>query len=103
MNNTVMDLEILDRQSEEIKSFFCTMNEVLGYVEEVVKNNKPHLNGEKFLGNKDVCRLLHLSPRTLQEYRDKGIIAFIKLKGKILYRQSDVVKMLSDNFFPVIE
>ncbi len=101
MYNT--DLDILNRQSEEVRIFCLVLSELLDDVETALKNSKPHLNGEKFMDNKDVCRILHLSPRTLQEYRDKGKIAFIKLEGKIIYRQSDIEKMLTNNFFPAIE
>ena len=63
---------------------------------QVLKNRTPHLNGEKFLTNKDVCRMLHVSSRTLQDWRDTGKIPFIRIKGKILYRESDVLKLLDD-------
>jgi excisionase family DNA binding protein len=59
-----------------------------------MKNRTPHLNGEKFLTGKDVCRMLHVSSRTLQEWRKQGKIPFIRLKGKILYRESDALRLL---------
>ncbi len=98
-----MDLDVLSRQSEEVKEYFSALNEILDYVEDALKNSKPHLNGERFLGNSEVCELLHIASRTLQEYRDKGRIAFIKLEGKILYKESDVQKMLADNYYPTFE
>lgn len=53
---------------------------------------------KSFLDNHEVCEMLHLSSRTLQDYRDKGLIAFYKLEGKILYKMSDVRKMLENNY-----
>lgn len=96
-----MDLDIVNHKSQEIKNFFSTLDELLECVEYVVKNNKPHLNGERFLDNRDVCELLHISSRTLQEYRDSGKIAFIKLEGKILYRQSDIERLLMGNYYEI--
>jgi len=34
----------------------------------------------------------------LQQYRDDGLLPFIKLERKILYRESDIGKVLEDNY-----
>ena len=41
---------------------------------------------------------LFLSPRTLQDYRDKNIIPYTQIAGKILYRLSDINRILSENY-----
>ncbi|MDR0895832.1 MAG: helix-turn-helix domain-containing protein [Prevotellaceae bacterium] len=51
------------------------------------------------MDNGEVCKALHLAPRTLQEYRDKRVIPYIKLGGKILYRESNVLRMLEENHY----
>ena len=89
-------MDVLDRKSEAVLSFFTGMDEMLDCIREVLKNRTPHLNGEKFLTGQDVCRMLHISPRTLQEWRSKQIMPFIRLKGKILYRQGDIEKVLAE-------
>ena len=38
------------------------------------------------------------SRRTLQDYRNEGRIAYIQLGGKILYRESDIERMLADSY-----
>jgi excisionase family DNA binding protein len=90
-------MEILDRKSADIASFFTTVDELLDTVKQALKNRTPQLNGEKFLSNRDVCRMLHVSSRTLQDWRDTGKIPFIQIKGKILYKQSEVLKWLQQN------
>ncbi|MDR1582249.1 MAG: helix-turn-helix domain-containing protein [Prevotellaceae bacterium] len=92
-------MDVLDRKSEAILSFFTGMDEMLDCIREALKNRPPHLNGEKFLTNKDVCRMLHVSARTLQEWKTNGVIPYIQLKGKILYRESDIDKVLKNNYF----
>lgn len=87
-------MEILDKKSTEIASFFTGLDELLVTMQQALKDRTPHLNGEKFLSNRDVCRMLHISSRTLQDWRDTGKIPFIQIKGKILYKQSDVLKWL---------
>lgn len=90
-------MEILDKKSTEIASFFTDLDELLDMIKQALKNRTPHLNGEKFLSNHDVCRMLHISSRTLQDWRDTGKISFIQIKGKILYKQSDVIGILNLN------
>lgn len=90
-------MEILDRKSAEINSFFSALDELLATIQQALKNRTPHLNGEKFLSNRDVCRMLQISSRTLQDWRDTGKIPFIQIKGKILYKQSEVLKWLDMN------
>lgn len=90
-------MEILDRKSTEIASFFTAMDELLDTIGQALKNRTPHLNGEKFLSNCNVCQMLQISSRTLQDWRDTGKIPFIQIKGKILYKQSKVLKWLEQN------
>jgi excisionase family DNA binding protein len=90
-------MEILDRKSTDIASFFTAMDELLDMIGQALKNRTPHLNGEKFLSNCDVCQMLQISSRTLQDWRDTGKIPFIQIKGKILYKQSEVLKWLEQN------
>ncbi|MDM1347410.1 helix-turn-helix domain-containing protein [Myroides marinus] len=58
----------------------------------------PLLKGEIYLSGEQVCEMLHISKRTLQQYRDDGLIPFIKLERKILFRESDIRKVLEDNY-----
>jgi hypothetical protein len=92
-------MDVLDKKSEAVISFFTGLDEMLDGIREAMKHRTPHLNGEKFLTNRDVCRMLNISVRTLQEWKTSGIIPCIQLKGKILYRQSDIDKLLKNNYF----
>lgn len=53
------------------------------------------LDGEQLLDNQDLMFLLKVSPRTLQRYRTKGILPFIKLDdGRCYYKATDVHKLI---------
>lgn len=91
-------MEILDRKSIEINSFFTGLDKLLDIIQQTLKSRTPHLNGEKFLSNRDACQMLHISSRTLQDWRDTGKIPFIQIKGKILYKESDILKWVEQNF-----
>ena len=41
---------------------------------------------------------LYISPRTLQDYRDRGIIPYTQFAGKILYKVSDLERMLKNSY-----
>ena len=65
---------------------------------EVADTHKPLFADELFLTGKEVCEQLYISPRTLQDYRDRKIIPYTQFAGKILYRASDLEKMLQENY-----
>lgn len=58
----------------------------------------PLLKGEIYLTGEQVCEMLHISKRTLQQYRDDRLIPFIKIERKILFRESDIIKVLEENY-----
>ena len=60
--------------------------------------DRPTLGGERFLTDKEVSARLKVSRRTLQDYRNNGIIAYYQLGGKILYKESDIERMLAANY-----
>lgn len=48
----------------------------------------------KLMDNYEVCKLLGISQRTLQHYRDADKLAFILFHGKCLYKQEDVEQFI---------
>ena len=47
-----------------------------------------------WLHNGDVCRLLNISKRTLQHYRDTGVLGFSQIGHKCYYKREDVEQLL---------
>ena len=87
-------MELINGNSEIIKDFFQSMEKILGGIGKLAKESRPHLNGEKFLSNREASKCLKVSIRTLQEWRDTGVIPYIQIKGKIIYLQSDIERLL---------
>ena len=58
----------------------------------------PPLNGERFITDREVSARLHVSRRTLQEYRNNGILPYFILAGKVLYREQDVQRLLENSY-----
>ena len=48
----------------------------------------------EFFSTVELAEKLKVSRRSLQQYRDSGLLAFTRLGGKILYRSSDIEKLL---------
>jgi hypothetical protein len=63
--------------------------------EQKVSNAKEFFGDEKPMDNQDVCIILNVTPRTLQRYRDRGIIQFSKPFHKIYYNPLDVAAYLN--------
>ena len=53
---------------------------------------------EKWLDNQDVCQLLRISKRTLQHYRDSGLIPFSQIGSKIYYKATDIEAHLKKHY-----
>lgn len=91
-------MEPINGSSEIIKDFFQSMERMLDSISRLTKESRPHLNGEKFLSNREVSKYLKVSIRTLQEWRNTGVIPYIQIKEKIIYRQSDIDRLLESNY-----
>ena len=60
----------------------------------IADENQPLLGGEHYLTDRELSQRLKISRRTLQDYRNNGILPYRQLGGKILYRRSDIEHVL---------
>lgn len=49
---------------------------------------------QKWLDNQDVCQILKISKRTLQNYRDNGTLAYTQIGHKIYYKPEDIQQII---------
>lgn len=56
-------------------------------------DESPYLT-DKLLDCQDMLQLFHISVRTLQHWRTKGLLPYSKIGNKIYYRAADVEEML---------
>ena len=94
MNNQLITSE----NNERVKSFLLSLDHLASLMERLFPVRKPTLNGESFYTDEELSKKLKLSRRSLQDYRNEGRIPYIKLGGKILYRSSDIEKLLQDGY-----
>lgn len=92
--------ELIDKDYERIAGLFGRMAAMLKKLESLHEQHRPLLRGERYLTDRDVSQRLRISRRTLQDYRNDGRISYIMLGGKVLYRESDLERMLDDAYRP---
>ena len=90
--------EIVNKETPEMKQLISGIREVRKRLREIAQTHRPLFGGEIYLTGREVCERLFVSPRTLQDYREKGIIPYTQIAGKILYRLSDINRLLQDNY-----
>ena len=90
----------MTKNNEWIIHFMGSIDRLLDSFERMTANYRPTLGGERFFTDKEVSVRLKVSRRTLQDYRNEGRIPYIQLGGKILYRESDIERMLADGYRP---
>ncbi|HJD93131.1 helix-turn-helix domain-containing protein [Bacteroides coprosuis] len=95
--------DILTNQSDEIQELLVALDEVTANIKLELNTHSSSQGDERYLDNHQVCDMLHISQRTLQDYRDKKRVSFYKLEGKILYKLSDIEQMLEANYYKTWE
>ena len=73
--------ELMTRESGPVARLLGKLERTLAEIELLTENYRPVLGGER-----------------LQEHRDAGRMAYIQLGGKILYRESDIERMLREGY-----
>ena len=92
--------ELIMPHNAGVKRVLESMKEVLALYKNVTGNYRPMLDGERHLTDREVAEILKVSRRTLQEYRNDGVLPYILLGGKVLYRESDLENVLESCYHP---
>lgn len=87
----------LNMEADDMQVVLSALEGMNRRIKEVAQTHKPLFGGEHFLTSKEVCDRLYISPRTLQDYRDRRIIPYTQFAGKILYKVSDMERLLEDS------
>ena len=78
--------------------FMEQLDSMLDGIESMNEKSKASFGNERFMTDKEVSAWLKVSRRTLQDYRSNGMIAYYQLGGKILYKESDIEKMVMSGY-----
>lgn len=84
--------------NKKIADLHVLIENVKSKIEKTFGHYKPLFNGERYLTDYQLSKKMNISRRTLQTYRDKGLLPYILLGGKVLYKESDIEKLLEENY-----
>ena len=90
--------EMITKNHALVAEFGKSLDRLLDGIENFMANSRPTLGGERFLTDREVSARLKVSRRTLQDYRNNGILPYTQVGGKILYRASDIEKTLMKGY-----
>ena len=83
---------------ERIENILKRLDEQMTFVVAKMKLNEKIDPEDVFFDNGEFMKLMNISKRTAQEWRNKKIIEFSQVGNKIYYRLSDIQKLLNDNY-----
>lgn len=83
---------------ERIEDILKRLDEQMKFVVAKMKLNEKIDPEDVFFDNQEFMKLMNISKRTAQEWRNKKIILCSQVGNKIYYRLSDIQKLLNDNY-----
>ena len=101
--------EMITKNHALVAEFGDSLDRLLDGIENFMANSRPTLGGERFLTDREggerfltdreMSARLKVSRRTLQDYRNNGVVSYYQVGGKILYKESDIESMLAANYW----
>lgn len=90
--------KFINYESEEFKELLGQIESAFDDVADVRAKHCPALADKRYLSGEEVMEYLHISPRTLQNLRDKRMICYTTIGGKILYPEEELIEVLHQNY-----
>ena len=83
---------------ERIEDILTRLDEQMTFVVAKMKLNEKIDPEDVFFDNQEFMKLMNISKRTAQEWRNKKIILCSQIGNKIYYRLSDIKRLINDNY-----
>ena len=87
--------DIIDRGSDEFRELIGSIETAIAKIEQVSAHLKPPICNERYLTGEEICRIFHISKRTLQTLRDNGTLAYTKIGNRTYYLPEDVERIVT--------
>ena len=88
-HKTKIDMEVISIERSTYEELQASFNSFVAQMKAMGSRGKDKRLGE-WLVHQDMCRILNISPRTLQTLRDNGTLAYSQIERKIYYKPEDV-------------
>lgn len=94
-------MEVITIDSKAFKELNRKIDSIAKYVVEKLEDLELEKTlGEKWLDSHQVCRILNISIRTLQRLRKDKLISYSILRGRCLYKLSEIERGLEQRMIP---
>ncbi|WP_416980440.1 helix-turn-helix domain-containing protein [Alistipes ihumii] len=88
-------MEIVIVEKKTFEALLAAAESLAGKVGELCRHCSDK-RANRWLDGQEVCRLMRISPRTLQTLRDNRMIAFAQVNRKFYYRPEEVERLLKE-------
>jgi hypothetical protein len=86
-------MEIIAIEKRTFEQMMQSFENFAGQVKNLCGNGR---DNENWMDNEAVCKLLTVSQRTLQSYRDNGILPYAQIGHKCYYRSADIEQFINE-------
>lgn len=87
-------MEVIAIQKSVLDDMTNELKELLDFTENATRKYTFIFKKEEWLDNQEVCMMLNITKRTLQNYKNKGVLPYSKLNRKNYFKRSDVQTLL---------
>lgn len=88
-------MEAIILSKDQFHDLISKVDQISTRLEKLIANP-----GDDIVDNSQFIRLMKISKRTAQTWRDERVISFSQIGAKVYYKRSDVEKLLIKNFHP---
>lgn len=92
-----MQKTVVIMEEEALKTLTAKVEDMRQDIKMLLSKMTSH-SSDNWVDNQDAMRLLGVSLRTMQKYRDSGFIGFSKFGKKIYYKVSDIENLFEKHF-----
>ena len=86
-------MEVVTIEKDTFEEIVRDVNEISSMAEDLLKKFKPACT--EWLDHVNVCLMLNISKRTLQNYKDQKIIPYTRICRKSYFKLSDIENFLN--------
>ncbi|MFA9391168.1 MAG: helix-turn-helix domain-containing protein [Prolixibacteraceae bacterium] len=101
-------MEVITIESQAFSRLLSNLENLTREIHSQNQNKNPQTNqshpkeklalGDLWFDNEEACKILKVTKRTLQNYRDNFILPYSQIGRKVYYKASDVQTLLEKNY-----
>ncbi|MRJ11254.1 DNA-binding protein [Ornithobacterium rhinotracheale] len=89
-------MEVIVIEKRAFEQINQKLGDLLKQTKSVVETHQAICQDKKWLDTQEVCQLLGISKRTLQNYKDRNLLPYSYINRKNYYKRSDVLHLLEN-------